>query len=487
MHFDKLFVYNYSFHRLTRIYPKINQFMILLFAVVSFFSLLKISQPMIAEPDAYDRINIAIKNFDLQIFFDDHVETWLPLHSTFLIIAALPLNDFLYSPRFATLALSLASTYFIFLISKEYTDTKDQKKWLISFLSFSFALIFPLRFFLSDHTLSEHPFIFFFLGAYFYLIKDKPNLILSAIIFNFAHALRYESWLFLPWFIGHLLIAKNSPKEKIVSFFVFFAFPTYWIWQSYIQTSNLFHFFAVKQGLADLTESVQKNNLWLSLRDWTIRLKETFSWFGITLVIFTTLKMSLNKPSFKLILIWSFPIFLFVSLIYQSFSGSMEWLPHRYLLFPCLLAMPILALGLIKIKRNISIPIFVVICLLLAISYKNMFIQAKNYSQSNMYFLKTSFFDLDEQIEINNLDRQSIIYLHNSEYNQRLWLEGPFYYFNRSTKTDRVATNDFQKVDQLIKTKEYNFVIEKSSINEEILQKIIVIYENDKFVLASSK
>lgn len=466
---------------------KISKLMISIFIVISFFSLLKISQPMIAEPDAYDRINIAIKNFDLQIFFDNHVETWLPLHSTILIIAALPLNDFLYSPRFVTLILSLASTYLIFLISSEYTNTNDQKKWLISLLSFSFALIFPLRFFLSDHTLSEHPFIFFFLGAYFYLIKDKPNLILSAVIFNFAHALRYESWLFLPWFFGHLLVAKAPPKEKIVAFFAFLIFPAYWIWQSYIQTNNLFHFFAVKQELANLTVSIQKNNLWFSLKDWTIRLSETFSWLGIILVVFTALKMSANKLNFKLMLVWSFPIFLFFSLVYQSFSGSMEWLPHRYLLFPCLLAIPILAISLIKIKKIVSIPIFTIICLLLVISYKNMFIQAKNYSQSNMYFLKTSFFDLNKQIEKNNLDRQSIIYLHNSEYNQRLWLEGPFYYFNQSTKTDRVATNDFQKVDRLIKTKEFNFVIEKSSLNEEILQKIVVIYENDKFILANSK
>lgn len=457
------------------------------FLIIGLVSLYKVSQPMIAEPDAYDRINLAIKNYDLRLLFDERVETWLPFHSTLLIITALPFNDFLYSPRIATLLLSLLSAYFIFLISKYYANLNEEKSIFISFFSFVLVLIYPLRFFLSDHTLSEHPFIFFFLAAYFLLIKNRPNLLLAAFIFNFAHALRYESWLFLPWFIGFVLITKVQIKEKILAVIIFSIFPSYWIWQSFVQTGNPFHFFLVKQGLANLTIAAQKHNLWLSIKDWMIRLSETFSWIGILITIFATFNNFSKKSQVKTILIWSFPIFLFFSLIYQSYSGSMEWLPHRYLLFPTILFIPMLVIGIINIKEKITTPVLIIFFLILAFSFNKITVLAKNYSQSNMFFLKESFFDLQNQIEKNSLDRQSAIYIHNPEYNERLWLEGPFYYFNQSTKTDRVSFNETEKIFQLINNGNTSFVFEKGLENFENFEELNIVYENEKFILTKTK
>ncbi|MCB0753868.1 MAG: glycosyltransferase family 39 protein [Ignavibacteriae bacterium] len=229
---------------------------------------------MIAEGDAYSRVNETIKQKDLNIYFNKYGGAWLPLYFSMMVSALSLLNNSHITPRLITLVFSLSSCAALYFYTKEYTKDK-----IIALLSSFIYLIFPLRLFLSTQTLSETIFIFFLLVSFTFLLKEKLNtyeLILTLLFVNIAHGIRYESWIILPliWII--VLSRKNSYKVKSLLIFSSTLFPLYWLYLNQIYTGNYLTFFNVKYEVAQSNKISQYSNFYLSYKAWRDKLIPLF-------------------------------------------------------------------------------------------------------------------------------------------------------------------------------------------------------------------
>ena len=120
------------------------------------FSIPSLVKPMIAEGDAYARVNLAVQQIEDGVLINNHGGMWLPLHSSLISLVIGFFNYPQLSPRVVSLSLSLLSVFSLYFYTENFTNNKN-----ISLLSSFIFLVFPLRYFLSTQTLSEVVFVFF--------------------------------------------------------------------------------------------------------------------------------------------------------------------------------------------------------------------------------------------------------------------------------------------------------------------------------------
>lgn len=303
-------------------------------------SLKQISQPMIAEADAYSRVNVAISQKKINLFFNKYGGTWLPFHFSLMVVFLSKFDYPLLIPRIITLILSLGSIVSIYFYTKRFQKNKTTA--LIASLLF---LLFPLRIYLGTQTLSEPIFIFFLIISFIFISGEKlsyKEILLSLLFLNIAHGIRYESWMILPlvWFF--IINKPINLNKKITYIFYSILFPIYWLYLNSINTGSFLTFFNQKYEVAQKYQIIQYFNFNLSFVAWEEKLIKIFPIPFLALSLFD-LRNLFKKFITKNIFYYFLPFFFFLALVVQVFFGTMEWFPTRYLLIPTTFLIPLLA------------------------------------------------------------------------------------------------------------------------------------------------
>ena len=339
---------------MTNIVKKHKYLIALTLFIITFFilELPQLNEVMLAEGDAYSRANMAKKIFNRGFLIDLKASViWLPLHSTILSLPALFIQDIYYAQRLISLIISTLSISAVYFYTQAFT--KNKLTSLFAALMYAF---FPLRRYLSTQTLSEPVFVFFLILAMFFLIKEKrknSDLVLSLLLLNIAHGIRYESWFLLPLLWIYILFQKIELSKKVSYILLSMFFPIYWMGNNFYLEKSMLAFFDQKLQFARHTGVPEFFNAKLTFLSWGEKLIQVFpiSYLGIVLLDYKNL---VKKISLQKIIIYFTPIYLYFLLLAQVFFGTMEWFPARYLLIPLTFAIPILANSITGIYKYSS-------------------------------------------------------------------------------------------------------------------------------------
>ena len=439
---------------------------IIIFSV--FISLPLLSKPMLSEGDAYVRSYIAFEDFKNKSLFHSYGGTWLPFHKIVIGLPFYVYENYFLTPRLATLLINSASVYLLYITSLEIFRKNKYKKNL-SIITSAIYLIFPQRIFLSTQTLTEPIFVFFLLLGIYFLIKNK--LIGSSIFLNVSHGIRYESWFSIPMLAFYIIQNKKlSIKQKTAYISSLFIFPIYWFWINLQRNSSGFSFFSEKYQIAQSPVYIQEYwNFPLSLIAWT---KNLFDLLGLSGIIFLLygffIYIKRNKANKNGILFISLSIYLFNLLVFQVFTGTMEWFPHRYLYIPIIFSFPFIALGLFDLVKSInknSLIIYLSIFPLLLIDNFYIYQNIKKLSSQDVKYPIDREKDLNEVLRFyqqTNNNNDEVVYIYKNDMN--LWLLPAFVYFNQTTESEinSIEVKELEKYNiKIDKNKNHYYIFEK--------------------------
>lgn len=479
----------------------VDKYFCLLTGIICFALFIGIHQlqyPMIAEADAYSRVNVAMEQIRAGDLFNDLGGVWLPLHFSLLYIAISLFEDPIITSRIVTLIFSTASIISVYHYSLAYKNHKG-----IALVSAAVFAVLPLRIFLTTQTLSEPIFIFFLITALALVLRKKvsqPQLILSLVLLNIAHGIRYESWMILPLLFLYIFLKKIPIKQKILYISTTTFFPIYWLYANYKHTNNFKAFFDIKYETAQKFISPYYNNLKLSFFAWEQKLLATFP-LTFSVLALSGLGRIFKKNSPEQILIMSLPIYLFFALVIQVYSGTMEWFPTRYLLIPITLLIPLLSSTLhilynkahktfLKLSQIHQI-VFVVIATfflgILIISYCNSYTYTKlettdwsfleSYNTTQILSNHHKYADFVEILhKCQTLCGQTITYVYNDD--SRTYLDQALFYFLNRKGIDASQSNVTQYMNAKI------LVWESLDLNNRTVpENMSTIFSNQTFMI----
>ena len=124
----------------------------------------------------------------------------------------------------------------------------------IAFYSSILLSFYPLHVMQSTLSTSDVVFHFFFFACLYYFFKFKLKekkvfwLILSAILFNIAAMLRFESWVFIP--LLSIFLYKDGKRYSAAFFLLSLILPSIWLYLCYHYTGNVFYSFTKSASTA---------------------------------------------------------------------------------------------------------------------------------------------------------------------------------------------------------------------------------------------
>lgn len=326
--------------------------------------------PMIAEADAYARVFLAWQPIARgQFWYIDFTSGWLPFHSLLLRGIYYLTHDPWTSGRVLTFFISSIGIPLFYAYARNYFSRG------ISLGATLCYTIFPLRLTLGTQTLSEG--IFFPIFLLTLLILSRPRLsgsaLVVALIANMiAAGIRYDAWFLLPYIWLHALWRFNSWKIKSLTIITSIIVPLWWTINTNIQTRSLFSYATQKFEIAQQGFHPEYFNIYLTLHNVTEIFLEILpmpflilSGIGLFIALYSK-KSYPSKNNLKLILLralgFLLPLFYFSFIIIQVYTGTMEWVPQRYLFIPASLLLPFIisgALHLVHTRRNLGIALIV--------------------------------------------------------------------------------------------------------------------------------
>lgn len=403
--------------------------------------------PMIAEPDAYSRVLSAFADKNNDTLFITYPSAWLPLHSSLLVISLYIYNNIYISPRVITLIFSLLTIVIMYPYSQLFFKSRNARLALFTCLLFG---LFPLNFYLATTTMSEPIFIFFLIASLVLLIPQRHfnDYLAGIFILNIATGIRYEAWFILPFIWCFLLTKDLTVQKKLLLFMGTLVFPVVWVYLNFTSSDHSLYFFTSKQAIAAQTPNPLYWDFFSSLKAWLFSLNNVFPLSLLCLAIvgaFSTLYKNVKKDQ---ILLAVLPIYLFFSLVFQVYFGTMEWLPHRYLSILISLAFPLVGSGIYYfylVLKEVRLPPMLikgVLLGMLSFFYVILFRHTKQSIQldntytdqemQDMFAVKKYLSDSSSEFSKN------ISYFYPSETNRRWLNPGFFYFFNPETDINRV-------------------------------------------------
>lgn len=412
-----------------------NKLILLLITVAAslVFSIPFISQPMIAEGDAYDRSLEASYLHQSGKIYESWGGMWLPLHKTVLSLSLFVFNNYFITLRVVTVLFSGLTIYFLYKITSEIIFEKNKQKEILGLLSAFIYLLLPQRLLFSSLTLTEPVFTFFLLaGTYTFLKKKKSSL----FFLNIAHGIRYESWFLLPLFYWHLLIDKKTSLMKKISQILYLsAFPIYWIIENLVLNEDILFFFNEKYEVAQNIpfENYAYFNILASIKPWIENIYWLLGIVGSMSLIYGIYIFLKEKHSTKDgIFVLSTALYLIVTLVVQVYFGTMEWFPSRYLYMSIALLIPFLTYGLFNIYKKIfykKTMLLIAFAPLLIIDLHQIFKHTNQITSPELNEVSHRKEDLFELIEFGKtIESKKVNYVYKKENN--LWLYPHFLYFS---------------------------------------------------------
>ena len=150
-------------------------------------------------------------------------------------------RDPILAPRVFT------SLFGIFLVVPYYGTLKVLFDRTIAFFSSLVLVFYPLHVIQSGVTTSEAVYYFFLFGSFYYFFSFKggrgrwPALALSALSFNIATLLRFECWIFIPFFF--MLLWPKGKKEAFLFLALSVVFPCAHLMVSHLSGTGVFYSF----------------------------------------------------------------------------------------------------------------------------------------------------------------------------------------------------------------------------------------------------
>ncbi len=337
-------------------------YLIIILVINTAISLPYLTSPMIGEADAYGRSLIAWRQWmtgnALGLTFDD----WPPLHALFLQLSFLTYPNLYLSPRVLTFLISSFGIPFYFIYIRSYFHRN------ISLVSTLLFTIFPLRLILGTQTLSEGIFLPFFLLTLAALSRHKLTrwfLALALVSSNIASGLRYEGWFLLPYIWLHIGTKIHSAKARAVAFGLSLMTPVWMTINSYTCTGDALAYFHHKVAIANQCSHPEYFNLFLSLKITSAALITpipipflilcSIGLYGILVPMRHAPPYIHNrfKSSLFLSMCISLPIYYICLILFQVYTGTMEWIPQRYFIVSAALLIPFFLVGIIHtIAKN---------------------------------------------------------------------------------------------------------------------------------------
>jgi len=171
--------------------------LVVLAAAIRIFFLFKYENMGAGAAGNVERALQILENPDLQLNFDGNTSTLFKYMMASLLYFW---RDPVLAPR------ALTSLFGIFLVVPYYGTVRVLFDRTIAFFSSLVLVFYPLHIVQSGVTTSDAVYFFFLFGSFYYYFsyqsgqKRLPALLLSALSFNIASLLRFESWVFIPIF-----------------------------------------------------------------------------------------------------------------------------------------------------------------------------------------------------------------------------------------------------------------------------------------------
>jgi len=243
-------------------------------------------------------------------------------------------RDPLFAPRFLNVIFGILIIIpFYFLVKMLFNER-------VAFYSNLILALYPLHTLQSGNTTSDIVYQFFFFSSLYYFFKFKQHksslgtLVLSAILFNIAALLRFESWTFIP--LLSILLYKDGKKYSVLFLLLSLLLPSLWLYLCYHYTGDAFYSF---------TSSAKPAHAEILLRGVPYS-KDIFGWIkvlsnnlGFTIVIFGLcgiIYAFFKKKSFQLALLF----LLLFSLLTLNILLSRMWHNERYSIILGILILP---------------------------------------------------------------------------------------------------------------------------------------------------
>ncbi|HAZ73058.1 MAG TPA: hypothetical protein DCW58_00450 [Candidatus Pacebacteria bacterium] len=467
--------------------------LVILIIIAFFISLEDLRNPMIAEPDAYARFNIAFANYKDGVLYQKYIGTWLPLHFV-ILSSSFYLKTAYISPRVITLIINLLSIVVIFIYS--YLINKDKKTAILASLLY---LLLPMRIIMAAQTLSEPVFIFFFITALCFFLKKKPNYLLGILFLNISQGIRFEAWLVLPFiYLLIVLDKKISSVEKIIYLLLSTSFPIYWMINNYLIYGESLFFFNEKNDTAQKYANRNYYNISSSFMAWWRKLKQNVNnVFIVSLLINLLISKKQNKKN--QIIAWGLAIYFFIILVAQVYFGTMEWEANRYLLLPIALSLPLVSSSIISIfswlKNEYKIRIYLIFILfslgsIFIFNFQQMSIIYKDMNRDVVLNKKDLYDLLDHfnKIKQNKVDKKTS-YFYSSKNN--LWLDQPFFYFTDNNFSDeKTSSHHYYEKVALNPNLQFGIIVWQKSKDDfylDLENNFNFLYENDNFLIMEKK
>jgi len=289
-----------------------------------------------------------------------------PLHAYFIIAGLEIWNNVSVTPRLISLIFGI---FFIFPFYGLIRKLFDDRVALISGILLAF---YPLHARLSVLSLAMVPFVFcLFLSLYcFFVYKENKKLqylIYSGIFLNFAGALRYEGWIFIPILL--LFLIRENKKHLLIFVLIVLIIPSLIMVISYKMFDNPVNFAYIStQVHKHLLSSLQLNHI---VFGWIISLKQVFyttilliSAIGIVYSIFS------KKRFYHYFALIFFALFIVYE--YRLLNRHFTFHIRRYVLPMSLLIFPYISVGILscgKIIKNEKIKRFVILIIVSTIVF----------------------------------------------------------------------------------------------------------------------
>lgn len=237
----------------------------------------------------------------------------------------------------------------IFLIIPFYFLIKILLNKRTAFYSGILLSLYPLHAIQSTLTTSDAVFHFFFFSCLYYFFKFKLKekkifwLVLSAVLFNIAAMLRFESWIFIP--LLSIFLYKDGKKYSVLFFLLSLILPSIWLYLCYHYHGDAFFSFVTSTRTAH-TEIVLGAAHSKEILGWLNILYKTLGRMVVISGIFGIIYSFFKKNSLHLAI---FFLYLYSFYTINTITYRM-WYLERYSILLGLLLLPYSILCIEKIS-----------------------------------------------------------------------------------------------------------------------------------------
>ena len=290
---------------------------------------------------------------------------WLPLHFYLLGAPMYLLNETVWTPRIITLIFGILSAFPLFFLTKRIFGDNTA---LLSLLIFA---LLPAHIVLSVVSLSEVPFIFFLLCAFYYAFeyietRSYRDLLLTVLFLLLINFIRFEGWLFSLLILFVLIESKMSLRALIIYLSPISALILFVLIISRQMTGDAFW------GLNESDRFVKNSLIGIDPLVNAKDIPDAFVAFGIVFFPIGIVAGIKSKSAKRYLFLLAVPL---IYTLYKVLSSSLTG-QYRYFITSSILSIPFIVLGInlvisfiVKKQDDRRLILAAIVCVLLCLGH----------------------------------------------------------------------------------------------------------------------